>query len=143
MSAADNGARILLKDQTSQDENGIWTVTVSGTSLTLDRATDFDQDAEVTAGSFTFVNDGVNNANSGWVVTSVDPITVGGVSGDPIVWSQFSEAGEIIAGDGLTRSGNILDVGGSSTVIANADNLEVNSSSTANQVLLSSGVVGT
>jgi len=50
----------------------------------------------------------------------------------------------VTAGDGLTIDGsNDLDVGGSATIIANADNVEVNSSATANQVLLSSGTVGT
>jgi trimeric autotransporter adhesin len=50
----------------------------------------------------------------------------------------------ITAGDGLTIDGsNDLDVGGSATIIANANDIEVNSSATANQVLLSSGTVGT
>jgi len=48
------------------------------------------------------------------------------------------------SGEGLTLDGsNVLDVGGSATIIANADDVEVNSSATANQVLLSSGSVGT
>jgi len=49
----------------------------------------------------------------------------------------------VTAGNGLTLTTNTLDVGGSATIIANADDVEVNSSGTANQVLLSSGTVGT
>lgn len=49
----------------------------------------------------------------------------------------------ITAGNGLSFSTNTLNVGGSSTIISNATNLEINSSSTANQVLLSSGTVAT
>jgi hypothetical protein len=50
----------------------------------------------------------------------------------------------LTAGDGLTLDvSNVLDIGSSSTIIANANDVEVNSSATANQVLLSSGTVGT
>ena len=142
LSSTNNGTRILLKNQTTGAQNGIWTSTISGTSLTLDRATDFDQDSEVTSGAFAFVEEGTVNASSGWVLTTTNPITVGGDSGTSLSFSQFSGAGQIIAGTGMTKSGNTLNVAGSDTIIANADNLEVNSSSTANQVLLSSGTVG-
>lgn len=49
----------------------------------------------------------------------------------------------IIAGTGLSETGNTINANGSATILANADNLEVNSSNTANQVLLSSGTAGT
>ena len=108
--SADDGSRILLKAQTNADENGIWTTTVSGTSLTLDRAVDFDEDSEVTAGAFTFVEEGTVNADSGWVLTTNDPITIGGASGTNLTFVQFSGAGQITAGDGLDKSGNTLSV---------------------------------
>ncbi len=140
--SSDNDARILIHKQTSADQNGIWTITISGTLLTIDRATDFDEDSEVTSGTFTFVSEGNTFANSGLVVTTPDPITVGGVSGSDITFATFSGAGQITAGTGMTKNGNILNVIGSATIIANADSLEVNSSATANQILLSSGTVG-
>lgn len=142
LSSSNNGSRILLKDQTSGAQNGIWTTTISGTSLTLNRATDFDADSEVTTGAFTFVEQGTVNANSGWVLVTANPIVIGGASGTSLSFSQFSGAGQITAGTGMTKTGNTLNVGGSATIIANADNLEVNSSATANQILLSSGTVG-
>ena len=49
----------------------------------------------------------------------------------------------LVAGTGLTLTGDTLNAVGSDTIIANADSLEVNSSGTANQVLLSAGTVGT
>ena len=143
LNSNDNTTRILIKNQGSGAQNGIYLVNISGTSLTLDRATDFDQDSEVTTGAFTFIEEGTVNSSSAWVLTTGNPIIIGGASGTSLTFAQFSGAGQIIAGNGLTKSGNTLDIGGSNTIISNADNLEVNSSSTANQVLLSSGTLGT
>lgn len=128
--------RILLKDQSTGAQNGIWVVTTLGTGSNgvWDRATDFDQDAEVTAGAFTFVTEGTVNADSGWVLSANDPITIGGASGSALVFAQFSGAGQITAGAGLTKNGNLLDVastgGGSLTI--NADSIN-----------LTSGIIGT
>lgn len=105
--------------------NGIYDVGIVGTALTLDRATDFDADAEVTAGAFTFVEEGTAAADSGWVVTSDNPLTIGGVSGSPILWSQFSGAGAITAGDGLTKSGATINAVGGDGITANANDLAV------------------
>ena len=84
----------------------------------LTRATDADANAEVTAGLFTFVEEGTVNADSGFVLTTDGSITVGSTS---LSFVQFSGAGQITAGDALTKTGNQLDV--------NDDNvtLEVNS----------------
>lgn len=142
LSSSDDGSRILLKDQATPAQNGIWEVTISGTSLTLDRATDFDEDDEVTTGTFAFVEEGTVNASSGWVLTTSNPIIVGGASGSSLAFSQFSGAGSVEAGSGMTKSGNTMNVIGSSTIISNADSIEVNSSNTANQILLSSGTAG-
>jgi hypothetical protein len=104
-----DGDRILLKDQTgSGAENGIWVITDVGTGSNgiWDRATDFDEDDEVTAGSFCFVEEGTLNADTGWVLTTDDPIIIGGASGDVLVWAQFSGAGSYTAGDGLDLGGS-------------------------------------
>jgi hypothetical protein len=93
--------RLLLKDQSAGAQNGIWAVTTLGTGANgvWDRAADFDQDAEVTTGAFTFVSEGTVNADSGFTLTTNDPITIGGASGTVLVWSQFSQAGTIIGGN--------------------------------------------
>lgn len=111
------GDRVLVKNQTTASENGIYVVQASGAAV---RAVDFDGAGEVSGGAFTFVEEGTVNADSGWVVATNGPITVG--SGD-IDWVQFSGAGQIIAGDGLTKTGNTIDVGGTTdriSVTANA-----------------------
>lgn len=125
--AANN--RILVKDHTTAAANGIYVVTTVGTGANgvWDRATDFDSDVEVTASAFTFVSEGTANANSGWVVTSNDPVTIGGASGSAITWAQFSGAGQIDAGNGLTKTGNQLNVvtASSARIVVNADNIDL------------------
>lgn len=72
-------------------------------------------------------------------VLSADSSTTTG-----LVWKTLTAADTgLVAGNGLTLTGNTLDVGGSATIIAAADTLAVNSSAVPNQVLLSAGTVGT
>lgn len=103
------GDRVLVKNQSTASENGIYVVQSSGAAV---RATDFDSNAEVTPGAFTFVEEGATNADSGWVLTTNGTINVG-VTG--LTWALFSVAGTILAGDGLTKTGNVLNV----NVVAN------------------------
>lgn len=67
------GDRILVKDQSSGSENGIYTVNASGAPT---RATDADTDAEVVSGIAAFVTEGTANRNTGWVLTTLNPIVV-------------------------------------------------------------------
>jgi hypothetical protein len=101
--------RILVKNQASALQNGIYVVTNTGSAgapFVLTRATDMDQAAEFPA-SFEFVEEGSTNADSGWICTTNEPITVGTT---PIDFTQFSGAGQITAGNGLTKTGNTLSV---------------------------------
>lgn len=84
--------RILLKNQTSGAQNGIWVVTTLGTGANgvWDRASDFDEDSEVTAGAFTFIEEGTVNADTGWVLITNNPIIIGGNSGTALTFAQFS-----------------------------------------------------
>lgn len=114
--------RILVKDQTTGSQNGIYVVTTLGTGAngTWTRATDADTSAEVTSGMFTFVTEGTVNGDSGWVLTTNDPITLATTA---LVFAQFSQAGVITAGAGLTKTGSTLDVvalDGSITVAADS-----------------------
>jgi len=94
-----NGDRVLVKNEATQANNGIYTWATGGTVLT--RATDFDTAAEMASGDFTFVSNGTLYANTGWVQTN--PVTVVGTS--PVTWVQFSGAGTYTAGTGLTLTG--------------------------------------
>lgn len=100
-----NGDRVLLKNQTTGSQNGIYVFNGSGSAMT--RATDADTSAEVNAGLFVWVEEGTANADSGWILTTDNPITLGTTS---LTFVQFSGAGQITAGNGLTKTGNTLDV---------------------------------
>lgn len=116
------GNRVLVKDQGSASANGIYVVDAS----TWSRSADANTDAEVTAGLFTFVEEGTANANAGYVLATDNPITVGTTD---LNFVQFSGAGQIEAGDGLTKSGNRLDVVGTASrvsVSANAVDIATN-----------------
>ena len=91
------GDRVLVKSQSAPAENGIY-VAASGAWT---RATDYDSAAEVQAGDFVFVSGGTLYNSTGWV--QENPVTTLGT--DPIVWDQFSGAGEYTAGNGLTLNG--------------------------------------
>ena len=133
--------RVLLKDQSPATENGIYYVSTAGTgsaALVLTRALDANQPAELSGGSFTFVEQGSTQAENGYVFTHNGEPTFGAGNTDLTV-AQFSGAGQVIAGTGLTKSGNTINAVGSTTIRANADTLEVKSTATAGEVLRSTG----
>jgi hypothetical protein len=99
-----NGDRVLVKNEATQANNGIYTWATGGTVLT--RATDFDTAPEMASGDFTFIVYGTLYANTGWVQT--DPVTVVGTS--PVTWVQFSGAGAYTAGTGLTLTGTQFSI---------------------------------
>lgn len=118
--------RILVKDQTTTSANGIYRVSTLGSGIngTWVRADDADTSAEVTAGMFTFVTEGTVNADSGWVLTTNDVITLGTTG---LAFAQFSGAGQVVAGDGLTKTGNTLNVvtANVARIVVNADSIDL------------------
>lgn len=111
--------RVLVKNQTTGSENGIWVVASGAWS----RATDADNGTKLTSGAFVFVEEGTQE-NSGWVLTTDGAITVGTTS---LAWTQFSGAGQITAGAGLTKNGNTLDVATASAtrIVVNPDSIDL------------------
>jgi len=102
------GDRVLIKDHGTSAANGIYEV--QATTTTLNRATDSDSNAEVTAGNFTFIEEGTVNRNAGYVLQGPDPLTVGTGGGSDMVWVLFSASSDILAGDALTKTGNTLNL---------------------------------
>ena len=98
------GDRILLKNQTTASQNGIYNVNASGAPS---RATDMGTGSNA-AGAFVFVEQGTLNAENGFTCTSDTGSAVVGTNN--LTFAQFSGAGQIIAGDGLDKSGNELSV---------------------------------
>lgn len=128
------GNRVLVKNQNTESQNGIYVAAAGSWS----RASDFDADAEVTPGAFTFVESGTTNADSGWVLTTDGAITVGSTS---LTFAQFSGAGTITAGDGLTKSGSTINaVGTADRISVSADAIDI---STAYAGQTSIAILGT
>jgi len=96
------GDRVLVKNQTTGSENGIYVV-----GATPARSDDADTSADVTAGMFVFVTEGTANGDNGFILTTNDTITLGTTA---LSFTQFSGAGQITAGDGLSKSGNTISV---------------------------------
>ncbi len=81
--------RVLLKDQTDAEQNGIWRV-VDAAAGDWVRAPDFDEDHKVTQGARTAVVEGNVNAETYWILINMDPVTVGGLAGDDLVWRRIA-----------------------------------------------------
>ncbi len=131
--------RILVKDQTTAAENGIYIVSTQGdgsTAFVLTRATPEDQPSELSGGSFVFVEEGTANGDNGYVFTHTGAPTFGTTALDV---TQFSGAGQITAGAALTKSGNQLDVAvDDSSIEVNADALRVKALGVTNAMLAGS-----
>lgn len=108
--------RVLVKNQTDASENGIYVCAAGAWT----RAEDADNSptGEVTSGMFTFVEEGSSNADAGYVLHTANPITLDSTD---LSFVQFSGAGQIDAGAGLTKTANQINVG-----TANADRIVVN-----------------
>ena len=109
------GDRVLLVNEGANGgnpiHNGIYVVTqlADGTAqpTILTRATDADEDAEVTAGMFTFVTEGTSFADTGWLLITNDPITV---DTTPLQFTQFAGTGTYIGGPGIDVTTNVISV---------------------------------
>jgi len=131
------GDRILIKDQAAGAENGIYTVNATGAPT---RATDMDAWAEVPS-AFTWVEVGTTNSDSGWTATA----DAGGtLNTTAIPWVQFSGAGQITAGAGLTKTGNTLDAGGTANrITVAADAIDISTSYVGQASITTLGTIGT
>lgn len=108
------GARVLLKNQTSSFQGGVWTVTITGTtgiSPVLTRALDFDSSADINAGSIVPIVNGTVNAGSSWYQTA----TVTTCSSDSQTWTQFQKASSAY----LLSANNLSDVATKATAFNN------------------------
>lgn len=110
------GDRILVKDQTTKSENGIYVVQASGQPT---RATDFDTASEVDSGDFVFVDQGTSYGNTGWVQINT-PATIGT---DAIEFVQFSGAGTYTAGTGLTLTGTVFAIANTVATLSDTQTL--------------------
>jgi hypothetical protein len=128
------GDRVLLHNQTTASENGVYIVAASGAAA---RASDLNSSSNYLSGVFVFVEQGTTQAATGWIVTTQGTITVGTTS---VTWTQMSGSTVYTAGSGLTLTGNTFSVNTDGvTLFITSGNLAVKSSSTAGQSLISQG----
>lgn len=111
------GMRVLVKDQAAKAENGIYVLS----SGALVRAADFNSALEIASGDFVFVSGGTTYGSTGWVQKN----QVSTVGTDPIEWIQFSGAGTYSAGNGLTLDGTTFNVGAGTGIVANANDVAI------------------
>lgn len=111
--------RVLVRAQTNPAENGVWVV-ASGAWA---RATDFDSGTEVVNGTM-LVSEGTTYADTQWTMSANAPIVVGT---DAMTFSQMTGGTAVTAGNGLTQTGNTIDVGtaSASRIVVNADNIDL------------------
>jgi len=113
------GDRVLVKDQTTSANNGIYLCAAGSWT----RTTDADAWTELVA-AYTFVEGGTTNGNNGYICT----VAAGGTLGSTaITFAQFSGAGQITAGAGMVKSGNTLNVqtASSSRIVVGADEIDL------------------
>ena len=129
---ATTGDRILVKDQATATQNGIYVVTQQGatdSTYLLTRATDHDGLGDnIVRGDAVYVGNGSSNVNQGFLINSVGSSGASGlhvVGTDDIAFTQFTGTANITAGTGITKTGNSLAIGQA---------VETNSSVTFNQV---------
>lgn len=125
--ATTRAARVLVKDEVTAANNGLYAVKARGSATTpwiLVRAADADGAGEVTGSLYTWVDEGTVNASSGWILVTDDPITVDTTA---LSFTQFNGLGQTTAGAGLTKTGNTLDVVAhpDGSILANPDNMQV------------------
>ena len=101
------GDRVLVKNQVTGTENGIYVAVESGAGVRSSDANGTADTGELKPGTFTFVEEGTDNSDKGFVVSTNGTITVGSTAID---FTQFSGAGSFTAGNGLSQSGNTINV---------------------------------
>ena len=118
--------RVLVKNQSTPAQNGFYKVTTVGSgsaNWVLTRTPDADAASELTAGAFTFAEEGTLNGDNGYVMSTNGAVTLGSTA---ITFEQFSGAGQITAGNGLTKNGNTIDaVGTSNRISVAADAIDI------------------
>jgi hypothetical protein len=102
LTSADSGYRIVLTNQTTDTEDGIYVYTDNGTSYTLTRATDADPYTELIGASI-YVQEGTTKAGTSWVQSNHYLTSFAGQT-----WVQIAGPGTLTAGNGINITSNVV-----------------------------------
>ena len=129
------GNRILIKNQATASENGIYTVNITGAPT---RAADLAAGSDF-AGVFVFVELGTNGGK-GYVATGATSQSTTGTHA--MTWTQFSEAGSVTAGSGIDITSNVvaIDLATTSGLEVVGDGLAIDLQSESGLELSTSGI---
>jgi hypothetical protein len=129
------GDRVLVKNQTTASANGVYVVAAGAWARSTDCAT-----AAQLLNMAVYVEEGTTQADTGWVMTTNAPITVGSTN---LVYVQFTGAGTYNAGNGLALTGNVFSVLNADTSITVAGGgIAVNTAVIATQAYVNTAVTG-
>lgn len=113
------GDRVLVKEQTTASENGIYVVSAG----TWSRSSDTNTSSKVTAGMFTFVEEGGTNGDSGFVLITNNPVILGTTD---LSFTQFNGAGQVYAASGVGKFGNTFyAIGTSNRISISANGIDI------------------
>lgn len=127
------GDRVLVKNQSSAENNGIYVVAAGAWS----RSADANTWAELVS-AYLFVEEGTVNAEIGFLCT----VDAGGTLGTTsVTFVQFNGAGQVLAGAGLTKTGNQLDVGAGTGITVDADSVALTGQALALHNLSTNGLI--
>ena len=135
------GDRILVKNQVSTFQNGIYVVTIVGSGaavFVLTRAADFDQTADIDVGDSVFITGGSTLANTTWVLTATQSPTMGT---DPLTFAQIAGPGAITSGNGITVTG--LSIAIDTSVTVDKTTVQTLTNKTLTSPTMTSPVLGT
>ena len=133
--------RVLVKDQTTASQNGIYAVAAGAWT----RTTDADASGEISDGTLVPIESGALNGDTLWLctATSATPWIPGTHTS---TWTRFSSTAGVSAGNGLTQSGSTINVVGDANLSVGADLVSVLSApkwTTARSITLTGDATGT
>ncbi len=110
------GDRVLIKNQVSSFQNGIYTVTQTGSGIAvfiLTRTTDSNQTQEFKTGDSVFVTAGSTLSTTTWAYNGIDSPVIGT---DAITFTQTAGQGSFTAGNGISITGVSIAISSSPTI---------------------------
>lgn len=133
--------RVLIKNQVSTFQNGIYTVTATGSGIAvfvLTRSADFNQSSEIDTGDTVFITAGATQSTTTWAYNGIDQPTIGT---DAITFAQTAGQGSFTAGNGIAITGTSIAIDTSVTVDKNS--AQTLTSKTLTAPIMTAPVLGT